>query len=193
MRHAIASIIVLVGLVASAFAQQAAAPPQAPGKLLEKAPYILGPAAVQQFPEQPYFFMTGQASQKTMPDTMRQLMPKLFEAAKQAGAVPSGPVVLVYHGVTADPNAPFDFEVGFIAEPNVKAAGGAEIGKLKAVTCATMAFTGQMTEVGKAYEALFASLIAGGKTPTMEIRQMMLYFESETSANNMSLIEVVLQ
>ena len=128
-----------------------------------------------------------------MPEVMKKLIPHLQESAKQAGAIAGGPIILVYHGMTQDPNAKFEVEAGLIVPVGTKAGGDAEVRQLEPFKCAGMVYTGQPALVGKAYEALIPAMMAGGSMPNMEMRQMILYFESEDSPNNMMLIQMGIQ
>ena len=71
-----------------------------------------------------------------------------------------------------------------------KASGGCQVRTLQAFTCATTVFTGSFSQIGKAYADLYSSLLASGKVPQAETRQMVLFWEGETSTNNMLLAQV---
>lgn len=189
MRHVVTTAIGFAALFSSTHLIAQHAPSKA---LVEKTP-IIGPPAIQKFPRQKFFFVTGTGSQKTIPDAVKGLMPRLTSAAKEAGLVVTGPMVIVFHRITPNPEAPVDFEMGYICDEATRDAGEAQIGVLKPATCATINYTGQITGIAKAYETLFPAIYAAGKTPTPEIRQLLLYFEHERSENSLSQIQVVIQ
>lgn len=70
------------------------------------------------------------------------------------------------------------------------AASGCLVRTLPAFTCATTVFTGSFAKLGKVYETLYPTLMASGKIPLSESRQMVLFWEGETSTNNMLLVQV---
>ncbi len=191
LRNVFAIVIVTV-IAAVAYAQQP--PTTEPVKVLEKQPFVLGPAVMQDYPEQDFFFLTSDATQKTMPEVMGKLMPRVTEAAKAAGiAPPSGPVLLVMNGLAPDPDARFEVEVGFICTPEIKASGDAQVRKLEPFKCVSMVYTGGFENMAKGYQSLFTGIMSNGKMPTMAIRQMVLYFEGESSTNNIMLFQVGIQ
>lgn len=197
MRHAMipalfASLCATITLAQQPAAKPAAQTPQTV-KVVESQPYILGPAVAQTYPAATYFYVTTTATQKTMPEVMRTVIPHLMVAAKEGGVMSHSPIILVYNGITPDPNAEFEVQAGFIVDTGTKAAGDGQIRQLEAFKCVSLQFTGQAALVAKAYEALFPAMFAAGKMPTQEMRQMVLYHEDEKSNNNIMLIQIGVQ
>lgn len=189
-----AAAVVAMGLATVGAADQPVIRPEPQTiKVVEKQPYVFGLAVVREFPAGTYFHVTTTATQKTMPEVMRTIIPHLLAAAKEAGVTASGPIILVYNGMSADPNAEFEVQAGFLVEAGTKAAGDGQIRQLEAFKCVAMTFTGKAADVGKAYAQLFPAMMAAGKMPTQQMRQMVLYHESEESVNNMMLIQVGIQ
>ena len=124
---------------------------------------------------------------------MKTIFPHLMVAAKEAGVMTHSPITLVYSGLTPDPSAQFELQAGFVVDAGTKPSGDAQVRQLEPFKCISMAYTGQSALVGKAYEALFPAMFAAGKMPTQEMRQMILYFESEQSANNIMLLQIGVQ
>lgn len=197
MRHALIAALFASVLSGVTLAQQPAAKPAAPApqtvKIVEAQPYTFGPAIVQNYPAATYFHVTTAATQKTMPEVMKTLIPHLIIAAKEAAVMSHSPIILTYSGLTPDPNAQFEVQAGFIVDAGTKPAGDAQVRQLEPFKCVSMAYTGQPALVGKAYEALFPALFAAGKMPTQEMRQMLLYHENEQSPNNIMLLQIGVQ
>lgn len=189
MRYAVIIVLLLGALSLSAMAQSRPAALQ----VVENKGYVLGPAIVQTVPSGMYFHITAQATQKTMPEVMRLAVPELIQAVQKAGVVPQSALLLVYHGMSSDPNAEFEFDLGYLVPAGTKAAGEATVEELPEFKCVSMLFTGKTELVGKAYEALFPALFAAGKVPSQEMRQMVLHHESDTSVNNIMLIQIGVQ
>ncbi len=164
--------------------------PEVPGKLLERPAFFTGPAAVQTFAEGTFFHLSTQATHKDIPVRMGQLVPQLQKALAASGLASLGPLQVVYHGMTADPEKAFGMEVGVLVPKGTKASADCMVRTLAPFTCATTVFTGSFSQIGKAYEALYPTLLANGKVPLPEARQMVLFWENETSSNNMLLIQV---
>jgi DNA gyrase inhibitor GyrI len=186
MRRSFILAAMLFALLSTSFAQVPATLPLKPAQQT-------GNLAIRTYLQSDYFFVAGQATHTTMGDTMKRIVPELLDSVKQAGFVPVSPIVVVMHGVGPDPKATFDFEVGFMVPANTKAGGTGEVGKLEALTCASVVYSGKTTEVGKAYESLYGSILASGKQPTQEVRQMILFYEGEESVNNIMLLQVGVQ
>jgi len=183
-------------LSAGALAQQPAAKPAAAPqavKVVENQPYTFGPAIVQSYPAAPYFYVTSTATQKTMPEVMKTVIPHLMVSAKEAGIMIHSPIILTYSGLTQDPNAEFEVQAGFVVDAGTKASGDGQVRQLEPFKCAAMTYTGQSAMVGKAYEGLFPAIIGAGKMPNGQMRQMVLYYENEASANNIMLLQVGVQ
>jgi effector-binding domain-containing protein len=154
---------------------------------------LTGPAAIQTFAEGTFFHLTAQATQRNLGTRMKELVPQLQKALAASGLANLGPLHVVYHGMGVDPDKPFDLEVGVLVPKGTEAAGGGQVRTLPAFTCATTVFTGPFTMVGKVYETLYPALMACGKIPLPESRQMILFWESETSNNNMLLVQIGIQ
>jgi len=170
-----------------------AAGPEVPGKLLEKPTCFLGPAAVQTFAEGTFFHLTTRTTLNELPNRMGQLIPQLQKALASAGVASLGPLHVVYHGIGPVPQKVFEMEVGVLVPKGTPPTGEAKVRTLASFTCATTVFTGAFAQIGKAYEALYPTLMASGRVPLEESRQMVLFWENETSANNLMLVQVGIQ
>jgi effector-binding domain-containing protein len=170
-----------------------AAGPETPVKFLENPTCLTGPAAIQTFAEGTFFHLTAQATQHNLAARMKELVPQLQKALVASGVAHLGPMHVVYHGMGVDPDQPFDLEVGVLVPKGTEASAGGRVRTLAAFTCATTVFTGPFTMVGKVYQTLYPALMASGKVPLPESRQMILFWEGETSSNNMLLIQIGVQ
>lgn len=191
--------------VAIAYGQQpaASAQPAAPAsalgqvKILENPETLSGPIVVQDYAAKEFFFIAEEASQSSIGETMQRLIPQLVEATKQANVVPGGPITIVMRNVTPDPEAKFSVEVGFPLDAKIEppADGPAEVRTLEAGRFGTMLLTGKLepANMAQAYATLFTMLMGDGRVPTGEIRQLVLFAESDTSTNNVLLLMVGLQ
>lgn len=186
----------LAGLVAAGlFAQAPAAAAAAAGeaRLLEQSEPALGPVAIREYRAQTYFHLVRRASQKTMPEVMKQAFPELLAAAEKASVMPLGGAVVVYKNVTPDPDAEFEVQIGVLVNTGTAASGEAKVRELEAFRSASLLYSGSLDQIGEAYMRLYQTLMAGGKMPTQEMRQMILYWEDETSDSNVMLLQVGLQ
>lgn len=170
-----------------------AANPEAPPRLLEKPDFFTGPAAVQTFAAGTFFHLSGRATLADLPTRISEMVPQLERALRDTRLTGLGPIQVVYQGMGKDPGQPFEVEVGVLVPKGTKPAGGGQVRVLPAFTAATTLFTGPIAHIGKAYEALYPSLLASGRIPTAESRQMVLFWEGEASSNNILLIEIGLQ
>jgi len=164
--------------------------PQTPVQLLEKPRSFSGPAAVQTFAEGTFLHLTTQTTLGELPGKMALLVPQLHKALLTSGIPSLGPIQVVYHGMSADPAKPLDIEVGVLVPRGTAAPAGCSVRTLAPFTCVTTVFTGSFSGLGKVYETLYPTLLASGKTPLPESRQMVLFWEGEASNNNMLLIQI---
>jgi len=161
-----------------------------PAALLDKPAWFTGPAAIQTYAEGTYFHLATRTSLKALPAAMEQLVPQLHRALLAAGRPAPGPLQVVYHGVSPDLERELEVEVGVLVPQGTAPAGGCQVRVLAPFTCATTVYTGGLADVGKAYAMLYPALLAGGRKPLEESRQMVLFWENGTSTNNVMLIQV---
>lgn len=142
-----------------------------------------------------FLYVDTQATQKTIGDTSKTEIPKLFAAMKGANIQPHGPLVFVFQGLAADPNAVFDLKIGIAVDDSAIAPDGYELDALPPAECQTILFGGPFTKLGQAFQKLMPKLYGqnSDSAPTGEIREYFLYYENVTSPNNVTLIAGVLK
>ncbi|HZZ43492.1 MAG TPA: GyrI-like domain-containing protein [Tepidisphaeraceae bacterium] len=101
-----------------------------------------------------------------------------------------GPLVIVMHGVNADPEHSFEVEAGFKVEAGTVAPAGYAVQELGESKSAVVLYSGPLMQVREAYERLFAGLGGAGLTPTDEVREYLLYYEGVDSINNVAMAAV---
>jgi hypothetical protein len=111
-------------------------------------------------------------------------------AMKPAGIWPAGPTLIIFHGIDP-PKPPTTIDVGFPVAQGTTAIGGFQVAQLDSALEATAVYSGPVgnNDIGR----LYSQIIASGHTPSDVMRQRMLYFESEGSPNNVTLIEIPLE
>ncbi len=171
----------------------AASAPESSAQLMEKPVAFSGPSAIQTFAEGTFFHLSLRTTYPEIPARMMELVPQLQRALAAAGLTNASPLQVVYHGMNGDPSKAFEMEVGVRVPKGTQASGGCQVRTLQAFTCATKVFTGSFSQIGKAYADLYSTLVASGKQPQPETRQMVLFWEGETSINNMLLIQIGIQ
>jgi predicted transcriptional regulator YdeE len=136
-----------------------------------------------------------QATQKTIGDTSKTEIPKLFTAMKSANIEPHGPLVFIFQDLPQDPDATFDMKIGIAVDESAVAPDGYEIDPLPAVECQTVLYGGPFAEIGQAFQKLMPKLYGqkSDLTPTGELREYFLYYENATSPNNVTLIAGVVK
>jgi effector-binding domain-containing protein len=145
---------------------------------------------VQDYPAKHFAYMSTETTLTQISETVQDLMPKLQQAMKDAGAAPTGPGTFVYQGITQDPNKPFTLEIGFPVAEGTKEAGDMKVRTLEAFHCASVIYSGPISQVTQAYQQAFTDLFTAGLQPTGETREMYLYWEAIDSPNNIELIMV---
>ncbi len=141
-----------------------------------------------------YFHKGLEATLKTLPDRIHEAMPSLVKAAAESKARVVGAPVLIYHGITADPDARFTFDIGFpVADADIKPADDYKVEKLPEFRCISLLYTGDMSHISAAYEKFGAAIFAAHVEATDESRQMILYWEGKESPNNVIQIMIGLK
>jgi len=155
------------------------------------ADFTVGPMRQQQLVGFNFLYVTRRATIRTIAEIAGTEVPKLFDAIKAANIQERGPVIFIFHGMTGAPDQPFDVEMGMAVEENVVPPDGYETVELKPATCATVLYSGDMPNIGHAYEKVFPAMSAAGLTPSGETREYYLYFEDDKSPNNVVLVAIV--
>lgn len=101
-----------------------------------------------------------------------------------------GPLVIVMHGVTEDPDQAFEIEAGFEVAAGTAAPAGYAVAELPASKSAVALYGGPLMGVGEAYRRLFNGLPGAGLTATGNIREYILYNEGADSPNNVAMAAV---
>jgi hypothetical protein len=151
--------------------------------------------AFQTLAEGTYFFLSSRATVAELPSLAPALSKRLFVLLKEAGIPSFGPLLMIQRGASEDPRKPFDFEVGILAPKDTKPFREANVRFLAAFPCATTVATGNFAgEGGKAaFMTLFKAAAEQRRIPTSEFRELLLFWESEASPNNLVQVQIGLQ
>lgn len=152
-----------------------------------KTPAQVGTPQIRTTKAMDYFYVSVETNLAGLPEQIKKLLPGVARAAE--GQI-SGPPLLVYHGVTGDPDKKFQLEIGFPVKEGTQGADNYKVKKLEEFRCVSLLYTGPTAEISRAYEALRRPAAQGGHAATDESRQMMLYWEGEESPNNVIQIMV---
>jgi effector-binding domain-containing protein len=137
------------------------------------------------------------ALENMMGEPIKAASDKVFAAASEAKLLIVRPTMLVYKGgphVHFDAEKNFKMEIGVIVGDDTKllddAGGDLKVRKTEAFKCATILYTGEVNQQGKAYEKLIPAMNAAGLTPTGEEREMCLYWVGEGSLDNVFMMQI---
>jgi effector-binding domain-containing protein len=151
---------------------------------------LVGEMRVETLKGMAFLCVSGETTLKDISGSVRKMSVDLKKAIDDAKVQPDGGMVLIYHGVTMDPNQPFHLDVGYKVPKGTKAAGAAHVQELADYPCATVLYTGPIRGVGEAFQRLFPALFGAGHRPTEDLREYYLYWESPESPNNVILVTV---
>jgi hypothetical protein len=184
-RTTLLTLACAAGLMAGS--QEPAQPP--------KAPASVGPVAFQTYAEGTYFHLSASATYAELPTLAATLSKRLSALLKEAKLHTFGPLLMIQRGASEDQRKPFDFEVGVLVPKEAKPFGEAKVRALAAFPCATAMVSGDFAGEGAkaAFMTLFKTAGAQGRIPNGEMREMMLFWESEGSANNLMQVQIGLQ
>ncbi len=160
------------------------------GPATKPADFLVGEMRVQTMPVVTYLYGSKQTTFAKIREAIGELTGGLEKAIQDGKFKYIGPPIFTYTGVQQDMSAPFTLEVGFPVAEGTQAFGEYKVKNLPALKCATALFSGGITNVGKAWEKLFPAVFGAGLQPTMDVREMYLYWEGENSPNNVVHLEL---
>lgn len=118
---------------------------------------------------------------------------KMMAAMRANNIIAHGQLVLVMHGINGDYNHPFELEAGFKVDSGTKAPANYQVSNLPASKSAVALYSGPLDQVKMAYQKLYPGLFGAGLTPTGNVREYLLYYESGDSPNNVAMAAVEVQ
>ena len=180
--------VALLALAAQTFA--ADAPKEAKKEPAKPAEFIIGEMHVQTIPAQDYLYGTAETTFEKMGDVINKYIPMLTDGIKSGKITQKNCAMFVYKGVSDDMSKPFTLEVGWCVDDKTKEQGELKLRKTAEYKCATMLYTGPLSNIGKVFEKLIPAIKAAGYEMTGESREMYLWFESPESPNNVVQVQV---
>ena len=171
-------------------AQTAATKPTTnPGQV---PPYTLTPIQIRELKGSTIIYKSMQTTLNSIAKALEQPMLDLEKALTESKIGMTNGPVLIYKGVTPDPNAQFTLEIAIPVADDAKAPQGYQTRRLEGARSAVVLYTGPTTDMGPAYQELLPQIFQLGLTPTQEVRERYLYWESDESKNNVVMIEIPL-
>ncbi|HWB53544.1 MAG TPA: GyrI-like domain-containing protein [Tepidisphaeraceae bacterium] len=147
-------------------------------------------ARIQDLRGMNYLHATQRTTIRQMNQTLGVDIEKMLAAMRANSISPAGPMMLIMKGMTQNPEQPFSLDFGFDVARGSTAPAGYQITELPAYHCASVIFSGPMTNIGMAYHQIYSSIFGAGIMPTPESREYVLYWEAPDSANNVFMIAV---
>lgn len=103
---------------------------------------------------------------------------------------PTGPVLLVYHDPSEDPDKPFDVDIGVPVAGPVAPPFPLRITRLHCFHFAAVTYRGPIALLPRAYDQLLREMIEAGLVPSEQTRESYVQFRDAESAENEIEIEV---
>jgi effector-binding domain-containing protein len=182
------TLLALFACLCCSFATLAAEPttkPAAPGgaAAAEEA-FVVTPMRVQEFPARTYFYVTAETTLAQIAPVATEMMKRLHETMDDNKIKPLAAPIMIYKGMTQDPNKPFEIQVGMPVADDTKEAGEAKVRQLEPFKAATIVYSGPLANVHEAWSNLFKEMFEAGLQYTGEMRDTFLDFTSPESVNN---------
>jgi effector-binding domain-containing protein len=146
----------------------------------------LSPMRVQTVRGFDYFYMSTRATMETMMAGIGALMPQVMAVQASGQVQMGGPLVFSYVGGPSE----FELRVGFPVPKGTIATEGATVATMGEFRCASLIYCGPMSQIGRAFGELMASVPKAGLAMGQESREWYLYFEDPESANNVTMLQV---
>jgi len=164
---------------------------QLPG---DKGSFTLSPLRTAQLKGATFLYESNQTTLGNVGNVITTVMGQMDDFIKAGQFLPAAAPAFVYRGAgITDRSKPFTLEVGFPVADDTKPVGDFKIGKLESVKCATTIYMGPANQLGRAYERIYAQILAQGLIPDDMRRERYLFFDGDGSKNNIVLIEIALK
>jgi len=141
-------------------------------------------------PQTNYIYSSVETSLSSIKEVASETMEPLTDAIKAGKFTPKGPAIMIYHGMTADPDKKFTLDMGFPVADKVQAFDDFKVRKLPVFHCASVIMSGPSRDLSQAWQAAYEDLMAAGLQPADEAREEYLKWDAQDSPNNVVLIEV---
>jgi hypothetical protein len=145
---------------------------------------VVGEIRTQKLKGFTFYYASTRANLENLSAKLKVLIPDLQKSVLDAHAVANGPLVMIYQGVTGDPKADFDLQVGYPIMEKVNGVGDFKVREVGEYSCMSLLFSGPLAQLGSAYGKLMPAVMGGPAKPSGESREMYLYFEGIDSPNN---------
>jgi effector-binding domain-containing protein len=114
----------------------------------------------------------------------------LYNRLKTAHITPSAGPIIIFTSF-GNPNTPTDIQVAVpVIDAPAAPPAGLDLRELPSVPSLTALYKGKFSDLSQAYNAFMQQMLQLNKHPAGELRQRTLYYESETSENNVVMIEI---
>ena len=100
-----------------------------------------------------YLFATRETTLNEVVQPITEIMEKLEHAIRRGDVPVGGPALFIYHGAAPDPTKKFTIEIGFPVEEGAKAFDEFKVKQVEPFRCATVLFSGPMSQIGQAVKA----------------------------------------
>lgn len=151
---------------------------------------VIGEMRLRTMSGMAYVYGTEETTLPKIKESIGKFMPALMKAGDAGKFHITGAPVMIYRGMQQDLTQPFTLEVGVPVRELPEKLEDFKARLTEPFRCAALLYTGPVSGMGKAFEKLFADVFAQQLTPTGEVREMYLYWESEESANNVIMVQV---
>jgi len=185
-------VLVAAVVVAVSLASRTLAEPKEGNTPPDKGDWTLSSLRVHEMPECTYLHTTFE----TTFEQLAQITPIIEDLIKTVAdnhIMAEGYVMMIYKGVGPDRSKPFELSIGVVVPADTKPVGKYEIKRLEKFKTASALFNGGFESLGFAYQKHYGDVMAAGHMPTDETRELHLYFEGETSGNNVVWIQAGIQ
>lgn len=152
--------------------------------------FVITKTRLIDIPETNYIYASVETSISSIKDVASKTMEPLTDAIKAGKFTPKGPSIMVFHGMSPDPDKKFTLDMGFPVADKVQAFDDFKVRKLPAFHCASVIMSGPARDMTQAWQAAYEDLMAAGLQPADEAREEYLKWDSQDSPNNVVLIEV---
>lgn len=157
---------------------------------LTQPAYSLSNVVEQTLPAQPTFaFVSAQATVRTLAQNIENAIGELFKQP-ELGASSTGPLTIVYRGMTPTLDQPFALEVGIPVDEAFRPAGRVQVRPLPSFRSMTAEFAGPVDAIDKAYDRLYPTVKVRGLEPTGETRELYVHWSGPNDGENQIIVAV---
>lgn len=138
-----------------------------------------------------YFFYSEKTTLRELNDVANKEVKPIMEAVEELGLQPVGPMEFIYFDCTEEMDKEFTLEIAIpVADQKPYSGGKYAFKEAEEFKCISQTHHGDLAKLPEVYDTMFKKISADNVKVTNEIREVYKHYEVNSSANNVTEIQV---